>query len=1268
MFMSMGVMAVEPCTAEIRTDSTGQPVLHINGDPSVFLALKPIVGSKFYTITPPILPMVAGAGVHIYNIDVLPMNTYWDMAEDSALIGDEGKITTVLAVDPDAYFIVDVGFTPGSSWVLDPANDPEKIRMFNPIVTGVRVMSPEGLVSNAWHHVVATYDGEEARLYVNGTLVGQSWLMSELIAGEAPTLGGGFYENETANPFLGIIDEVKLYDRALAAAEVTQTNRTEAGLLAHWNFEDPDTIKDISGNGFDGVAPSYQREEGEFGYGLLCTGPESVVTIPSWSSEVQIRTLEMRIKPPSGSGGYRHLFNNDQFSFRQEPLVPENDLYGRFEFFLRGATGFTVYKQHNRNLSRPHPFSENANSEFSQRLQSWIPRLEEKYGDRIIGYYIHASWIGEWYYDCIWNGFVPGFDSWTEAGLRDFAMARYQTIDAVNQAWGKSYAAWDEITYPTYEERFSRDEKGEFFDPDTDRYLIDFFHSLNTHWGTMAKRFSTEIKDLTGRKKIVGLFHQYLLPASRTSTSESGAGLNHSGQLDTMSVIQHPDIDVIGAPPAGYFPWMFMGTPESIALHGKMPLLENDMKTHRSNWPVFMMKDLDETLASYRYCFEKLILPRRSAMWFYDIAATAEDTESLLLDPEIWNQVAQHNQVLQDAVANPVPYQPNAAIVFSEQTPLYMPSKTPVTEFIYDKAAKEMDQAFGTKVWSYLNEDFVEGRIQGADYIFVPSTFVVTPEERDKIHAFLRNSGATVIWLYAPGYIDPEAHQASVSNMTALTGIQVEAMTRPVKDEIKPIFGAWFGTGIEDLRPQFYIPPQDHIRTLGVYRSNQEYIAIAEKQMEGWRSIYCVSPAISAEFIRSIRPAASSFFFSLIARPPSAVSIVFDGATANYVDAQANVGTTGAQTLQPGEAFTQSLPYSTTVPKWEAGTPVNYLRGPPIYAGHYLMWRNNTASTQTVNSIVATAYRNEINGCESLLFLNGANTNIQRQANFAVLFERQTSGTYGFGSASQLTARLSAWQNRGEVTNRWVVVAGGITYVSESAVGALTNSTAAGTEYTISNPDEINWAVWNPGANLSFGDLVFDVPGYTIANITHAGYAENAYLASGTLSRNVYVWGFRCDLYIDPGTPTNGPEIRVAEYYLTTGDFSGTNATVTLDPNLASDYFILVRGARTGDGLSYPDNDYARVSAVPGGRVGLNASGEPNQIRLSRHVADVDWEGVVTVVECGNTASPSGFRLVDIIRTPLERLSGTSTSASWNHVDQVVPFGGYRSGCRDGIV
>ena len=148
----------------------------------------------------------------------------------------------------------------------------------------------------------------------------------------------------------------------------------------------------------------------------------------------------------------------------------------------------------------------------------------------------------------------------------------------------------------------------------------------------------------------------------------------------------------------------------------------------------------------------------------------------------------------------------------------------------------------------------------------------------------------------------------------------------------------------------------------------------------------------------------------------------------------------------------------------------------------------------------------------------------------------------------------------------------------------------------------------------------------------------------------------------NPLVNDNQAGIRVTEYHLTTGDYSGLQATVTLDQDLAENYFILVRGSRVGNGLSRPGNDYPRLITVPNGTGDMSPSGAADQIGLTRSVAQKDWEGVITVVECLNPSSTGGFKLVDILSTNLNGASGTDTSKAWSDIDQVTLFGGYRAG------
>ncbi len=77
-----------------------------------------------------------------------------------------------------------------------------------------------------WTHAVGTYDGTTSSLYVNGTLFSSATLSGgNIVPASDPLCIGRDPGNLTTRTFVGLVDEVSIYDRALTPSEV-------AGLFA----------------------------------------------------------------------------------------------------------------------------------------------------------------------------------------------------------------------------------------------------------------------------------------------------------------------------------------------------------------------------------------------------------------------------------------------------------------------------------------------------------------------------------------------------------------------------------------------------------------------------------------------------------------------------------------------------------------------------------------------------------------------------------------------------------------------------------------------------------------------------------------------------------------------------------------------------------------------------------------------------------------------------------------------------------------------------
>jgi hypothetical protein len=80
---------------------------------------------------------------------------------------------------------------------------------------------------NVWSHLATTFDGSMVRLYVNGTQAGSLPFAGSMAASTGPLrLGGNSVWGEW---FAGLIDEVRVYNRALSASEIQQDLQTPVG-------------------------------------------------------------------------------------------------------------------------------------------------------------------------------------------------------------------------------------------------------------------------------------------------------------------------------------------------------------------------------------------------------------------------------------------------------------------------------------------------------------------------------------------------------------------------------------------------------------------------------------------------------------------------------------------------------------------------------------------------------------------------------------------------------------------------------------------------------------------------------------------------------------------------------------------------------------------------------------------------------------------------------------------------------------------------------
>jgi hypothetical protein len=181
---------------------------------------------------------------------------------------------------------------------------------------GENAITTDVIPNKEWTHIVGTYASStsELRLYQNGELIG-----SKIRSGDRITNTGDIYIGcygdgacsgfSGGGAFNGRIDDVRVYDAALSADEVSQlysatkpdtinssqNNKLTDGLVGMWSFDGQDlsgsTAEDVSGNGSGGTLQNGpQPAIGRIGQALKFDGGDDWIDVGS-----SVATLESNV-------------------------------------------------------------------------------------------------------------------------------------------------------------------------------------------------------------------------------------------------------------------------------------------------------------------------------------------------------------------------------------------------------------------------------------------------------------------------------------------------------------------------------------------------------------------------------------------------------------------------------------------------------------------------------------------------------------------------------------------------------------------------------------------------------------------------------------------------------------------------------------------------------------------------------------------------------------------------------------------------------------
>jgi hypothetical protein len=168
-----------------------------------------------------------------------------------------------------------------------------------------------------WTHLAVTYDRAALRLYVDGVETSSRAASGAIAKTTDPLWIGG--NRPYGEYFHGVIDEVRLYGRALSPSEVRAAMSApiagrgahgSSGLVAAYAFDAGHgrSVTDASGNGNTGsIRGATWTSAGRFGPGIRFNGIGEMVRVPA-SPSLNLRTamtITAWIKPADSQSGWR---------------------------------------------------------------------------------------------------------------------------------------------------------------------------------------------------------------------------------------------------------------------------------------------------------------------------------------------------------------------------------------------------------------------------------------------------------------------------------------------------------------------------------------------------------------------------------------------------------------------------------------------------------------------------------------------------------------------------------------------------------------------------------------------------------------------------------------------------------------------------------------------------------------------------------------------------------------------------------------------------
>lgn len=467
------------------------------------------------------------------------------------------------------------------------------------------------------------------------------------------------------------------------------------------------------------------------------------------------------------------------------------------------------------------------------------------HADRFIGVHPASMQTGEWFYFHA-NDSLDYSEANRDA-FRKWLAGRYRNDRRLQEAWGRSDVTLATAELPSVEDTEQtvfgpfRDPVGQCAAADAQRFQSDLVVDTIAH-------FARVVKDATHGRSLAGAFYGYTFELNHNGPRV----LAQSGHLALGRLLECPEVDMIHAPYA-YFergigePGHFHLPVDSVALHGKLAVLEEDSYTHLASDPPpgiiapgvhVRTRTIEETLALNRRNYANF-LTHKAGFWYFDLLS-----DGRWRDEEFWKTTPLLRRMAAMA-RDESRFEPEIAFVVDEASVHSLRANT--HPYLLQSLGNWRHEVarLGTTVGYYLQSDLAK-LPSSVKVVILANPYSFDETAHRALRPVLRRGG-TVIWTFAPGIVD--STKLNVSRIADLTGFEVS----PLEHE-GPF--AIFSTVTEervsfehDWQPRMRVDEAGSMQILARYEGAEEAAAVA-RPLGGGVSVYTAVPRLPVGLLR----------------------------------------------------------------------------------------------------------------------------------------------------------------------------------------------------------------------------------------------------------------------------------------------------------------------------------------------------------------------------------------------------------------------------------